>query len=293
MVDRSLNAHGRPAETAGSPDAQAGYVLGHTARELDRLDLQGRLYREVTRRAFLEGGIAPGMHVLDLGCGSGDVSCLAAGLVGSDGSVLGIDRDAGTVDAARQRARDRGVTNVSFEVASIGDALGGAPFDALVGRFILMHLPDPARALAAAASSVRAGGPIVFVESSMSSIRTHHSFPHSPVYDAIVQWKCAVVGGSGADLDAGLRLRRTFLDAGLPEPTTRLDAQVEGGPDTPLYHYLAESVRSMLPRARALGITGFDEASVDSLAERLRADVLTRSGVLVNWPVVAACSRAP
>ena len=69
------------------------YVLGHSARELDRLDLQGVLYRDITRRALLDGGLQSGMRVLDIGCGSGDVARIAAQIVGPCGSVLGVDRD--------------------------------------------------------------------------------------------------------------------------------------------------------------------------------------------------------
>jgi ubiquinone/menaquinone biosynthesis C-methylase UbiE len=269
----------------------ATYVLGHTSRELDRLDLQGRLYRDVTRRAMQDGGIEQGMRVLDLGCGSGDVSFLAAELVGPAGTVVGIDRDRGTIEAAGERARHRDATNVAFRVANVGDVVETGGFDGLVGRFILMHQADPAAALAGAARNVRSGGAVVMVESSMTSIRACHSFPHSAAYDSIVQWKCDVVGASGADLEAGLRLRRTFVDAGLPAPITRFDAVVEGGPDSLLYTYLAESVRSMLPQARALGIGGFDEVSTDTLAGRLREEVLRLGGVLVNWPAVAAWAR--
>jgi hypothetical protein len=104
---------------------------------------------------------------------------------------------------------------------------------------------------------------------------------------------CAVVGGSGADLEAGLRLRRTFLGAGLREPVLHLEARVEGGSDSAMYAYVAESVRSLLPRARALGIEGFDETTVGALAERLREEVVRSDGVLVNWPVVAGWARRP
>jgi len=274
-------------------DASDPYVLGHLPRELDRLDLQGALYRDVTRRALIAGGVAAGMRVLDLGSGSGDVSFLAAELVGPGGSVLGIDRDAGTVEAARSRARHRGAAHVAFRAAAISDVLEDGPFDALVGRFILMHQPDAPAALRGALRNIRPGGPVVFIESCMAALADYHSLPHSPLYDAVVRWKCAVVRGAGADLEAGLRLRRTFMSAGLPGPVTRLEAHVEGGPDSLLYAYMAESVRSMLPQARTLGIPGFDDAAVDTLANRLRDEVISQNGVLMNWPVVAAWARVP
>jgi SAM-dependent methyltransferase len=277
---------------SGGGDARdEGYVLGHTSRELDRLDAQGALYRDVTRGALVEAGVAQGMRVLDLGSGSGDVAFLAAELVGPTGYVVGLERDPGTVEAARRRTDARGVSNVAFRLQALDRPVDGEPFDAVVGRFILMHQTDPAATLAAALGNARTGAAVAFVESAMVALQGGaHSYPHSPLYDQIVAWKCAVVGGAGADLAAGLKLRRVFLDAGLPEPVTRLHARVEGGPDSPLYAYMAESVRSMLPQARRLGVAGFDEAAVDTLAHRLRDEVVAGGGVLVAWPVVAASS---
>jgi ubiquinone/menaquinone biosynthesis C-methylase UbiE len=268
------------------------YVLGHSDSELERLDLQGVLYRDATRRAFVDAGVAPGMAVLDVGCGTGDVSLLAAELVGPGGSVIGVDREADAVEAARARAEARGAANVEFRVAEIGEGVEAASVDALVGRFVLMHQDDPARALGRAARAVRPGGSVAMVESNMTSLLdAPHSWPQSPLYDRIVRWKCSVVGGAGADLEAGLRLARTFVDAGLPEPATRLEALVVGGSETPFYRYMAESVRSMLPAARRLGVMGFNESDVDALAGELRAEVVASHGVLVCWPVVAAWCR--
>ena len=268
------------------------YVLGHSADELERLDLQGMLYSDITRRAFENAGMAEGMRVLDIGCGSGDVSRLAARLVGSTGSVIGIDHDEGTVRTATDRSAIEGIENVSFRVQEIGAQLSEQPFDALVGRFILMHQDDPGGVLAAAATAIRPGGIIVMVESNMESLLgAQHSSPWSQLYDEIVRWKCAVVKAAGADLGAGLRMLKTFAEAGLPEPSLQQHAPVEGGADSPIYGYMADSCRSMLPRASKFGIGGMDEASVSNLEHRLRSEVLDSGGVLVCWPVVAAWCR--
>lgn len=274
--------------------AEDGYVLGHTPRELDRLDRQGALYRDATHRVLGDAGVGPGMRVLDLGSGSGDVAFLAGERVGPTGLVVGVERNGGTVEAARRRADARAATHVRFVAAELEDYVSDEPFDAVIGRFILMHQPDPAAVLAAALRNLRPGGCVAFVESTMASLRgAPHSHPHSPLYDQVVRWKCDVVEGAGADLAAGLRLRSIFVAAGLPEPTTRMEARVEGGERSPIYAFMAESVRSMLPQARKLGITGFDEASVDTLEERLRSEVVESGGVLVAWPVVTAWCRKP
>jgi hypothetical protein len=57
------------------------YSLGHSDRELERLRVQARLIDPITRRFFVDAGIAPGMRVLDVGSGVGNVAFLAAELV--------------------------------------------------------------------------------------------------------------------------------------------------------------------------------------------------------------------
>src|ERR1700722_3576073 len=73
---------------------QAKYILGHSPEEISRLMLQATLLHPFTERLMKNAEIGPGMRVLDLGCGAGDVSMLAAELVGPSGSVVGIDRNA-------------------------------------------------------------------------------------------------------------------------------------------------------------------------------------------------------
>jgi ubiquinone/menaquinone biosynthesis C-methylase UbiE len=202
--------------------------------------------------------------------------------------VLGIDRGPEALSVARAHAASRGLDHVRFAVSEIDTFQADASMDALVGRFVLMHQRDPVATLAAAARAVRPGGVIVMIESHMVALeRGVHSEPHSPVYDQIVKWKTSVVRGAGADVHAGGRLRSTFLDAGLPAPATRLEARLEGGPDSLYYRYVAESVRSMLPEAARLGLGGYAADAIAGLEVALRDEVVASGGVLVTWPVVA------
>ena len=86
-----------------TPPGSPQYVLGRSETESQRLVKQAAFLRPSTERVFRKAGIAEGMHVLDLGCGAGDVSFLAAELVGPTGSVVGIDVDPGVLALARAR----------------------------------------------------------------------------------------------------------------------------------------------------------------------------------------------
>ncbi len=84
--------------------ASPEYVLGRSEVESQRLIKQATFLRQSTERVFRKAGLSEGMHVLDLGCGAGDVSFLAADLVGPTGSVVGVDVDPGVL-ALAQAAR--------------------------------------------------------------------------------------------------------------------------------------------------------------------------------------------
>src|SRR5215211_5695773 len=98
-------------------DSSNPYALGHTNEELERLISQARFFGELTEHFLALAGIQPGMHVLDVGCGAGDVSSLAARIVGPTGSVLGIDRSDESVALAASRATAGGLRNVRFVAA--------------------------------------------------------------------------------------------------------------------------------------------------------------------------------
>ncbi len=130
------------------------HILGHSPSEARRLTLQADIVRPVTERLLRDAGLAAGMRVL----GIGDVAMLAAGIVGPDGAVVGVDRDEGIVKAARERAaRERAAKeraakeraagaglHIEFRQAQAEDHLELGAFDLAVGRYVLVHQADPA-----------------------------------------------------------------------------------------------------------------------------------------------------
>jgi ubiquinone/menaquinone biosynthesis C-methylase UbiE len=115
-------------EDAGKSDAT--YVLGRTAEETHRLERQSQILYPFTRRLFEEAGIGTGMKVLDVGSGAGDVALIAADLVGSTGSVVGVDTNATILETARTSALASGHTNVSFRAGDIRTMEFDQDFDA-------------------------------------------------------------------------------------------------------------------------------------------------------------------
>jgi ubiquinone/menaquinone biosynthesis C-methylase UbiE len=93
------------------------YVLGHWSPEIQRLENQAAMLRPITERLLRSAGIDAGMRVLDLGCGAGGVSMLAANLVGPAGSVVGVNRSQEVLNVARARAQEAGFLQIKLTAA--------------------------------------------------------------------------------------------------------------------------------------------------------------------------------
>ncbi len=119
--------------------SNADYLMGVTDSEFERLTLQAAYLEPVTRRLIQQAGIGPGMRVLDIGCGVGDVSLLLAEVVGLSGKVVAIDREERVLARARSRARPPGHSEIEFVLTTDEDFGGFPPFDAAIGRYILFH----------------------------------------------------------------------------------------------------------------------------------------------------------
>jgi cyclopropane fatty-acyl-phospholipid synthase-like methyltransferase len=96
-----------------------------------RLEAQGAAFVPATRIILAEAGIWPGMRVLDLGCGAGDATFVAADVVGSGGSVVGVDHSPQALARAGLRAGQRGLAQVQFIEGYYYDPAPDGPYDAI------------------------------------------------------------------------------------------------------------------------------------------------------------------
>ena len=267
----------------------ADYILGHTDVERRRLRDQATFMEQLTTRFLLDAGLRPGMRVLDVGSGFGDVSLLAASLVRPGGCVVGIERDADAVTQATRRADQLGVDDVSFVAGDLREVAVEGQFDAVIGRFVLMYIADPVVALTAVARHVRPGGVVAFQE-----WHPDDSFLAEPpveLWTATGDVLVETFRAAGTNVRLGLGLRAAYLDAGLPAPELRVERLAGGGSDYLGYSFLAGLIRSIVPMIEHYGVSTADQVDVATLEDRLRADVVAADATVAFPAIVSAWAR--
>jgi len=270
-----------------SGSAACEYALGYSDREHERLIRQASFIAPVTERFFREAGIGRGQRVLDLGSGVGDVSMAIARLVGPTGEVVGIERDRGSISKAEARVKAAGFHNVSFEHADLNHLHGDTSFDAAVGRFILMFLPDPESVLRTLASFVHVGGAMAFQEVSwvpMLALGAHLAL-WSQVLGAIHQ----TLLRSGANPEMGLDLYRVYQRIGLPAPNMHMDVILGSSPD--FTDVILGVLRSLRPLAEKNQVPLSALGDMETLPGRIQAEITSANTVVSVVPLVSAFSR--
>ncbi len=271
----------------------SNYVLGQSTHEYERLMLQGRLLRPYTEKYFRAAGVTPGMRVLDLGSGMGDVALLAADIVGPSGRVVGLDPDAAALKRAAERTIEQGCSSwVSFQAFNLEDFTTTELFDAVIGRYILLYQPDAGATIRQLTKFLKPGGIVVFHELDFPD--PHASYPPCELFDQVYRLVGEAFRRAGAPPDFGRRVGKAFLDAGLPFPTIVADSIIGGGRGSYVYRWVSNTLMSVAPRLKDLGIEVPPGLVIDSeLADRVEAAVVAAGSQILAPTQYGAWARKP
>ena len=185
--------------------------------ELDRarLEILDRLYSPVTKTFLIKNGLQAGMTVLDYGCGMGDMTCWFAQQVGPTGKVIALDISQDSLDIAKQKAEQKGLSNIEFVCMDIKNIESlGITFDFIYGKWVLAFLSNYAEILNKLYAVLKAGGLLAY-ETNDSATGSQFSFPEQSVVNEWFDVCHQFFSMNGKEARLGLKAHSLFTALGL------------------------------------------------------------------------------
>ncbi|MEO0442083.1 MAG: methyltransferase domain-containing protein [Pseudomonadota bacterium] len=218
-----------------------------------------------TSRFLHDAGLKRGMRILEIGCANGLLTRELAGIVGKKGHVRGVDSDEMRLEEARNQTAEPDHAPIIYEHADLARSLPEwEPFDAIVGRRILMYLPDAGETVRRLTALLKPGGLMVFQEHSQAG--APFAAQPIPLHEQAHDWMWRTIAAEKGTTTMGLDLPKLFEQAGLSIDHYRAEAILLGsGRD----QGIEDLARYMVDRVIASGAADRDTVQPDSLAERL------------------------
>jgi len=164
-----------------------------------------------TSQLLKKVGFRKRMTCLDVGCGGGHVTLLMASMVGPEGKVTGTDADEQIIALAQEGADTAKLDNVEFRQGDACTCQWHEEYDLAYARFLLSHLSEPERCLAAMVRACRPRGAIVVEDIDFSG---SFCYPHCAAYERYVEVYQKVVQRRGGDANIGPKLPALLRKAG-------------------------------------------------------------------------------
>jgi 2-polyprenyl-3-methyl-5-hydroxy-6-metoxy-1,4-benzoquinol methylase len=235
--------------------------------ETERLKFQAAVLQPYTQRMLVGAGLREGMRVLDIGCGTGAVSSLAAKLVGPRGRVVAIDRSETAIEVAVECAREENMSNIELRASALDELRDEDGFDMVVGRYVLIHQPDAVRFLKNAAQFVRPGGCVAFHE--VNLVDYLPTFPTVELFDALVKDTLARFQKACPEAGVARKMVPTFVAAGLGAPDMFCEVAGIGSANERLPKWLINTLRSVANGAEQIRLEDGREIHFDAVTVEL------------------------
>jgi hypothetical protein len=112
--------------------------------------------------------------------------------------------------------------------------------------------------------------------------------PASPLWNQATEWYRQAFQRVDGELRIGINLASPFLAVGLPPPHLLYEAAIGAGPEWTRYAVLAGIVDDLLPLLEKFGVATREDVGIETLADRLREEVVRGGGAARLPPLVSA-----
>jgi len=190
------------------------YLLANQPSELERLQLQSRVWEPSGGELLSKLADGTGGRALDVGCGAMGWLRILSEWVGPSGTVVGSDIDERLLNAARTFLASEQISNVELVVDDLFDSkLESRSFDLVHARYVIAPLGRGEEQVASYRELVRPGGSLVLEEWDLGS---WHFNPAGPAAEKLIQLIAKVFAAVGGE--AGRRLPELLRGVGIAEP---------------------------------------------------------------------------
>jgi SAM-dependent methyltransferase len=244
--------------SSGASVPSTEYVLGGSEAELARLRAQAADYEASSSWLLDMIGIRPGSRVLDVGCGPIGILRLLSERVGSEGEVVGLEREQRFAEMARWEVERLGLTNVVVVQAdALSSGLDRNSFDLVHERLVMVNVPEREQLLSEMLALTAPGGAIALEDVDIVSWLCQ---PEHPSWTALLDGFHTVFRAGGGEPFIGRRLPGLLLEAGVLDVRARVNAELPR-PDQHLRTSLlslVESLRDKITAAKVMSEVELD-----------------------------------
>jgi ubiquinone/menaquinone biosynthesis C-methylase UbiE len=203
----------------GSYDFARFSTIGQE-REKDRLHHQGNSLLDIEKNIWFNAGLKDGMQILDVGCGTGTITCAIAESF-PNAHIQGIDPSHNLLNKARQLQKEQQLELLEFIQGNAYSLnLANASIDFVYGRLLFQHLSEPSKALKEIARVLKPGGKVCLVDVADGWFTLN---PEPPAFTELRERLGTIQASQGGDSQVGYKLGTYLAEAGFSQIVTQVE----------------------------------------------------------------------
>lgn len=190
------------------------YILGSSAREIERLAYQNEVWFDATNDLWKKAEIGYGDSVVDLGCGPGFCTFPLSRLVGSSGHIFAVDSSDKFASILQDKIKANKTANISFHQNDANNLdLKDNSTDVVFSRWLFCFLDNPGRVLTEIKRILKPNGKLIIID--YFNYRAANIFPQKDALSELFKAYLQIVTDHKGSYNIGEILPELIIESGL------------------------------------------------------------------------------